>query len=110
MQVFELHFNPKKKDDRIFEDFVYEPENDEENRSGNLYMAGELTQVLPQNKDFMENLSNVIKDDFYGKMDFSESLKGANDFLNKETKSGNVGWLGNLNFAIINVKNSILNF
>lgn len=110
MKIFELHFNPKRKQDSIFDSFVYEPENQQENQFGNLYMAGELTRVLPQNNNFLDNLSSVIKNGFYSKADFSEALKGANDFLEKETKSGNVNWLGNLNFAVINIGNSILNF
>lgn len=110
MRVFELHFNPKKKQDSVFDSFAYEPESQQESGLGNLYMAGELTKALPQNNAFLDNLSAVIKNDFYVKSDFSEALKEANNFLEKETKSGNVNWLGNLNFAIVNIGNSILNF
>lgn len=110
MKIFELHFNPKRKQDSIFDSFVYEPESQQENQIGNLYMAGELTRTLPQNYSFLDSLSNIIKNGFYDKKDFSGALRGANDFLEKETKSGNVNWLGNLNFAVINIGNSILNF
>lgn len=110
MKVFELHFNPKRRDDRIFDSFIYEPESQQENQLGNLYMAGELAKILPQNEAFLDSLSVVIKNGFYDKDDFSEALRVANNFLEKETKAGNVNWLGNLNFAVVNINNSILNF
>lgn len=112
MKIFELYFNPKGRGDRMFESFVFEPESQEQKNLGFLCMAGELTKTLPQNNNFFINLSEIIKNKFYTKADsdFSESLKEANVFLDKETKTGNVGWLGNLNFAILNISNSILNF
>lgn len=106
MKVFELYFNPKKKQDTIFDSFIYESEPP----SGNLCMAGELTKALPQNSVFLDNLANIVKSGFYAKNDFSEALKEANAFLEKEAKSGNVNWLGNINFAVLNIGNSILNF
>lgn len=110
MQVFELHFNPKKKKDSVFDSFVYEPESPEERQLGSLCVAGELTRVMPQNNDFLDKISDVIKNEFYSKTDISEALREANNFLDKEAKSGNVNWLGNLNLAVINIKDSILNF
>lgn len=110
MRVFELHFNPKGRRDNVFDSFVYEPENIQETEMGSLCMAGELTRALPQNGSFLDSVSGAIKNGFYTRADFSEALKEANNFLDKEAKSGNVNWLGNLNFAVINIKNSILNF
>lgn len=110
MKVFELHFNLRGRRDNIFDSFVYEPENSQERESGSLCMAGELTRALSQNGSFLDGISNAIKNGFYAKANFLEALKEANNFLDKEAKSGNVNWLGNLNFAVINVKNSILNF
>lgn len=110
MKVFELHFNPRNKGERAFDSFVYEPENAEESLLGSLCMAGELGRVLPQNTHFLDVLSSSLKDAYYKKAGFEEALKEANNFLEKETKKGNVGWLGNLNFAVVNVNNSILNF
>lgn len=110
MKVFELHFNARGGRDNILDSFVYEPENSQEIQMGSLCMAGELTRALPQNGSFLDSISNAIKNEFYTKADFSEALKGANNFLDKEAKSGNVNWLGNLNFAVINIKSSILNF
>ena len=110
MRVFELYFNPKKKRDSIFGSFSYEPTNDQEKSSGSLCMAGEVSKAMPQNSNFLEVLSDIIKDQFFAKANIFESLKGANAFLDQEAKSGNVNWLGNLNFAVINIKDSVLNF
>jgi len=101
MKVFELHFNPRGRKDSVFDSFVCEPD---------LCMAGELTRAMPQNGSFLDSISGAIKNEFQAKANFSEALKQANIFLDKETKTGNVNWLGNLNFAIINIKDSILNF
>lgn len=110
MRVFELHFNPRNKGERAFDSFVYEPESAEESQLGSLCTAGELSRVLPQNAHFLDVLSFSLKDAYYKKAGFEEALKEANSFLEKETKKGNVGWLGNLNFAVISINNSILNF
>jgi hypothetical protein len=117
MQVFELHFNSKNKEDKIFDSFVYEPETVSEKRLGNLYIAGEFTKVLPQNFRFLDNLASVIKKEYYAasfQKSCEESLRGAlkkaNEFLDKEARKGNVNWLGNLHFAILNFKDFVLNF
>ena len=116
MQIFELHFNPRLKEDRIFDSFCYEPENIYEKRLGNLYMVGELTNVLPQNLKFLENLAATIKREYYAgfqrsvEQSFEESLKRANEFLAAEVKNGNVSWLGNLNFAALSLKDYNFNF
>ena len=73
-------------------------------------MAGELAKAFPQNNDFLNSLSDIIKNEFYNHGNLSEALKEVNNFLGKETKAGNVNWLGNLNFAVLNIKDSILNF
>ena len=110
MTVFELHFNPRNKGERAFDSFVYEPETPEEKELGSLCMAGELSRAMPQNVHFLDILSSSLKDAFYQKASFQDALKEANGFLEQEAKNGNVGWLGNLNFAVINLNNSILNF
>lgn len=110
MRVFELYFNPKGKQDNIFGSFSYEPGNPQEKQSGSLCMAGDLSGAMPQNTDFLELLSNNIKEEFYAKGDLSDALKGSNAFLDQEVKSGNVNWLGNLNFAVINIRDSVINF
>ena len=61
MQIFELHFNPKLKEEQIFDSFVYEPENVYEKRLGSIYMVAELQNALPQNLKFLDELAKVIK-------------------------------------------------
>lgn len=117
MQIFEFHFNPKKKEDLVFDSFVYEPENIYEQKLGNLYMVGELTNALPQNYQFLSNLALTIKNSFYrisakssAENSLRNSLKEANKFLENQEKKGNVDWLGNLNFAQISLRDLNLNF
>lgn len=117
MQAFELYFNPKKRDDIFLASSVYTPANIYEQRLGNLYMAGELTQALPQNSHFLANLCSVIKKEYYAsglkksrEASLQAALKKGNEFLEQESKNGNVGWLGNLNFTVISFKDLALNF
>ena len=106
MQAFELYFNPKKKDDLFLHSFVYEPTSIYEKRLGNLYVVGELTQALPQNTQFLANLSSVVKKEYYS----SGLKKSCEASLQEALKKGNVGWLGNLNFTVLNFKDPVLNF
>jgi len=111
MLVFEFHFNPKTKEDLIFDSFCFEPENIYEKRVGSLYMLGLLKNVLPQNIHFLERLARVIKEKFYSstlvkpEKSLKNSLKEANDFLENIAKRGDVSWLGNLSFGVISLKN-----
>jgi len=116
MQVFELYFNPKLKEDKIFDSFLFEPENILERRLGSLYLMGELLNVLPQNLKFLDILSSHIKKEYYrisersGELAFRESLRKANEFLSDEAERGNVSWLGNLSLAGLSLNNSIFHF
>ncbi|MBZ9578502.1 hypothetical protein KJA14_01490 [Patescibacteria group bacterium] len=116
MQIFELHFNPKAEEDLIFDSFCYTPANVYEKRLGGLYLVGELKNALPQNFRLLDNLAKIIKGKFYGfpvqsiEESLKESLKRANEFLEQEVKKDNTSWLGNLNFAVISLKNFNLNF
>ncbi len=116
MQVFEFHFNPKLKPDLIFDSFCYEPENIYERRVGSLYMAGLLKNALPQNFKLLNNLAKVIKENYYrpalhsSEKQLKESLKTANEFLEKVAKGGDVSWLGNLSFAALSLRDFELNF
>ena len=117
MQAFELYFNPRKMDDIFLTSFIYEPTNIYEQRLGNLYVVGELTQALPQNAHFLANLSLAIRKEYYSsglkkscEASLQEALKKGNEFLDQESKNGNVGWLGNLNFSVISFKDPVLNF
>ncbi len=113
MRVFELHFNPKNKKDAVSESYIYEPEGPE----GSLYMAGEMAKLPLKSGDFLDSLASVIKDGFYagasqrtGEASLREALRKANDFLNNQVKKENVVWMGNLNFAVLAFKDSVLNF
>ena len=116
MQVFEFHFNPKAKEDVIYDSFVFEPENIWEKRMGRLYMVGHISNVLPQNRKLLEGISSKIKKEYYRvterspELALKEGLARANDFLSEEVKKGNVDWLGNLDFAVFSLKDNTLNF
>jgi len=109
MRVFEFHFNPKLKEDLIFDTFCYEPTNIYERKMGSLYLAGEIKNVLPQNLKFLDNLAEIIKKEYYSQFRqtpegaLKESLKRANEHLEKIAKKGDVSWLGNLSFSILGV-------
>jgi len=114
MQVFEFHFNPKNKENIVFDSFCYEPENISEKRLGSLYMAGQLFNALPNDSEFLNNLAKVIKEEYYSDFQRSsesalrESLRKANELLSKIAKQGKINWLGNLNFTILSVKETNL--
>jgi len=116
MEVFELHFKKKIEEDLTFDSFCYEPENIYERRLGSLYIVGELKNTLPQNEKLIHKIAQVVKSKFYDlpinsfEKSFEESLKATNDFLTEEVKDDNTSWLGNLNLAIIAVKNFEINF
>ncbi|MDD2731630.1 MAG: hypothetical protein PHI53_00320 [Candidatus Pacebacteria bacterium] len=116
MQIFEFHFNPKIKEDRIFDSFIYEPENSYERKLGSLYMVGDLKNTLPQNLRFLDNLASAIKKKYYslsyksGSKALIEGSKSANDFLAEEVKKENISWLGNLSFAALSLDQFSLHF
>lgn len=116
MQVFELLINPKSCQMRMFDSFVYEPENIYEKKLGSLYLLGDMDNCLPQNSRLMENLFQIIKKKYYNfsfksnEKALTEGLKKANDYLSEEIKKDNTSWLGNLNFAGLSIKDSNLTF
>jgi len=116
MQIFELHFNPKLKEDHAFNTFIVEPENALEKRVGSLYMAGEITNALPKSEDFLNRIAKTIKKRYYSlssktpEKALTQTLKDTNDFFAEEVKKENVSWLGNLNFGILSIKQNDLIF
>lgn len=116
MQIFELHFNPKLKEDQVFDTFIYEPESAYEKKLGSLYVAGELQNSLRSDSNFLDNLAQVVKKNYYTlsinspEKALSHSSKKANEFLAEEVKKEHVSWLGNLNFAIFSLSELNLNF
>lgn len=116
MQIFELHFNPKNKEEQSFDSFAYEPTNSYEKTLGSLFMVGEVANTLPTNPNLLANLSEAIKKKYYAlssktqKKAIAEALKEGNAFLSEEIKKENVNWLGNLNFSVFSLKDFNLNF
>ncbi|MFH1894382.1 MAG: hypothetical protein ABH813_00535 [Patescibacteria group bacterium] len=116
MKVFEFHFNPEDKDKLVFDSFCCVPENIYEKRMGGIFMLGELKNPLPHNYKLLEKISSAVKKEFYSKFQrtheqaLKESLKRGNEFLTQEVARENTDWLGNINFAIISLKNFDLNF
>ena len=115
MQIFELHFNPKKED-HSFDTFIYEPENVVEKRLGSLYMAGEVKNALPKAGQLLSDIAKVLKRSFYNisfknpEKALPSALKSANEFLAQELKKENVNWLGNLGFSVLALRGSNLVF
>ena len=108
MQSFEFLFNPNSPY-AVYDTFCFEPENEKEKKLGNLYIAGELKNSLPQKRHFLSSLANIIKKEYYGNYNtspeesFKKSLEKANEFLSSQIKNNEVDWLGNLNFAVLAV-------
>lgn len=116
MQVFQYFFNPKLSEDLILDCTCFYPENIYEKKLGSLYMVGVLKNALPQNQNFLKKIENFIKENYYNKFSIrperaiKETLKETNEFLANLTKKGDVSWLGNLSFAVLNLKEFNLNF
>jgi hypothetical protein len=116
MRIFQFYFNPRAREDLVFDSFCFEPENIYEKRLGSIYMVGVLKNALPKNYNFLEKIARFIKEKFYKKTlskperALRETLKEVNNFLAQIAKEGDVSWLGNLSFAILNLKNFELNF
>ena len=123
MKVYEFYFNPPRKnrlisgkEDLLFDTFCFEAKNVYEKRMGNLYITGSLKNILPQNIKFLEKLTEKIKEAYYQNISLTpekslrETLRLANEYLERIAKEGDVSWLGNLNFNIISLKNLQFNF
>src|SRR4030043_1854545 len=116
MKAFEFQFNPGIDPTLVFESFCHEAENIYERKMGSLYMLGELKRALPHNYRMSEKIMSAIRKEFYSKFQRStevalkEALRRANDLLSAEVSKENTDWLGNLNFAIISLKNFSLQF
>lgn len=115
MKVFEFHFNPKlKQKDAIFDTFCFAPEKKAEQDLGYLYLVGELKNVLPQSRELLNNLAEVIKREYYklpqrkASNSFKQSLVRANEFLASEISKENTVWLGNINFSAMSLTPNFL--
>lgn len=122
MKIFEFYFNPPLKEkekleaDAISESFCFEPKNVYEKKMGSLYIVGNLKNVLPANLDFLTKLAFFIKDKYYKRTvltperSLRKTLKETNEFLEKIAAKGDVSWLGNLNFAVLALKDYKIHF
>jgi len=116
MKVFEFLFNPQGREDLIFESFSFQPKEVFEKKLGHLFVVGMLKNALPQDLNFLKEVSQEIKNNFY-KINFSktkialkESLKKTNKFLEEKVKSGKVNWLGNFSCAVLAIKDFSIYF
>jgi len=117
-KFFEFYFNPKSRKDTLFEAFCFSPASKEEEKLGDLYLVGELKNILPKNKNLLKEIAEIIKSKYYFLPQRSqeiseqsltpqeflkESLTEANRFLEKELQKENTDWLGNLNFFVLSL-------
>ena len=116
MQTFEFHFSPKKKEDKNFDTFVYEPSSAFEKNLGSLYLVGQATDLNPKSIKIINKIAEVFKDNYYStsaktpNRSLSLASKKVNEYLSEEVKKENISWLGNLSFGVISLHNLNINF
>ena len=102
LEVREIVFCNEEKNS-FCDIFVYEPENVDEQKLGNLYIVGEIVNFSESSSYLVNLLASIIKKEFYSKPKRStmESLEAglhkANSTLSGLAEQGNVDWIGNLN-------------
>jgi len=109
MRIFEFHFNPKARKDRFFKTFSFEKVLVGKDFTTNVYGIGELANALPQNSNFLDKIAHLVSEEYrtQGKgvvtpeIVFKKALREVNSFLSKESKQGNVDWLGNLHLVFV---------
>ena len=118
MRILEFHFNQPKQinnnrpPDKVSRCFCFSPKNIYEKRVGEIFIVGEIVNLLPRNTRLLEELALAIKQGYYSSplksvdISYEVCLKAANNFLSKELKDDNVSWLGNLSCAVVAVKDS----
>jgi hypothetical protein len=116
MEVFEFSFNPQRREDVLFESFHFQPKEPFEKRLGHLFVFSVLKNYLPQNMNFLKELSQKIRTEFYQasfsktKIALKEALKRTNEFLQEKLKEGKVDWLGNFSCIIFAIKDFSIYF
>lgn len=121
MKAFQLYFNPRfsiwtkwSKEAKLikttcFKTFCFVPSSRKERKFGNLYLVGELKNASAENKEFLKNLAEIIKNEYYAvsqrtiEDSFKKSLARVNQFLRKKNKKNNTDWLGNLSFLVFSL-------
>ncbi len=104
LEVREIVFC-NEKENSFCDIFIYEPENVDEQKLGNLYIVGEIVNFSESSSYLVNLLASIIKKEFYSKPKRStmESLEAglhkANSTLSNLAEQGNVDWIGNLNMT-----------
>ncbi|HOX29544.1 MAG TPA: hypothetical protein P5080_01110 [Candidatus Paceibacterota bacterium] len=115
MKAFEYNFNPQTSG-YFFDSFSFEPESGHEKSLGSLYMVGILSNAQQNDEFFLSNLAKKIRENHYQSKSkdletaLNESLQLANQHLEALVKSDCAGWINNLGFAVIGIKNRSINF
>jgi hypothetical protein len=115
MKAFEYNFNPQTSG-YFFDSFSFEPESSHEKNLGSLYMIGILSNAQQNDEFFLSNLAKKIRENHYlsKSKDFevalNESLRLANQYLEQLVKSDCTGWINNLGFAVVGIRNRAINF
>ncbi len=116
MQTFEYYFNPKKQEDRVLDSFCFEAAQSNEKTLGNIYILGQVSNALPQNKNLIKEISLTIKEEYYSG-NYNNSTQGvkgalakANELLAQRQKEGDFSWQGNLDIAVISIDGMMINF
>ncbi len=111
MEIFEFHFNNKEIEDVVFDSLI----STKKSKNGSLFCVGQISNAYPKSKELLIEINTLIKDNFYeqdndSKQAFKTSLIKANSFLKQKVKKDETNWLGNLDFASLNVKKDLINF
>jgi len=115
MKAFEYNFNPQTPG-YFFDSFSFEPESSHEKSLGSLYMVGILGKAKQNDDFFLSNLAKTIRENHYlsktknPEIALNQSLQLANQYLEQLVKSDSVNWIGNLGFAVIDIRNRAINF
>jgi hypothetical protein len=113
MQVFDFNIHPKLKKGHISKSFYFEDENDV---LGDLCIIGELDNCVSKDIKILQDISGKIKESFFEndkintETAFEIALEKGNKYLRKLSSEGNVRWLGNMNIAVIAIKDSNIYF
>ncbi len=107
MQIFELHFNPKKEN-YYCNTFSYKPQNPYQTKLGRVYLLGEIEGDSKKGKEFLEKIFQTLKENIYG--DQHNSLEKAlqkglleiNELIeeNNEKEKLSVAIIASKNFSI----------
>jgi hypothetical protein len=115
MKAFEYNFNPQTSG-YFFDSFSFEPESSHEKSLGSLYMIGILSNAQQNDEFFLSNLAKKIRENHYlskskdPEVALNESLRLANQYLEQLVKTDCTGWINNLGFGVIGIKNRAINF